>query len=51
MYVTDSYGVERDRFNMVHPGEDVCTDEIRLNIFPQRNAAVGILEVAIEKVD
>lgn len=51
LYVTDSYGVERDRFNMVHPGEDVCTDEIRLNIFPQRNAAVGILEVAIEKVD
>lgn len=50
IYVTDTYQVKADQFNMVHPGKDILTEGIRLQIVPKKEAAVGILEVAIEEV-
>lgn len=50
LYVTDRYGVEENQFNMVHPGLDIVTDGIRLQMKPKKDAAVGILEIAVEEV-
>lgn len=47
-YVTDSFGVLGDQFNMVHPDKPIEVDALRLNIVPQADATVGILEVQIE---
>ena len=49
LYITDSYNVFKDQFNMVHPGQQVVTDKVSLSITPQQNACVGILEVNIEE--
>lgn len=48
VYITDNYNIFKDQFNMVHPGQPVKTDKIRLNMTPQPEAAVGIFEVNIE---
>ncbi len=50
IYVTDSYSVFKDQFNMVHPAKDITTDRLRIRITPQPDAAVGILEVKVEDV-
>jgi len=50
VYVTDNYTTDRDKFNMVHPGESVLTKEIRLNMTARPSAGVGILEAIIEEV-
>lgn len=47
-YITDSFGVEKDKFNMVHPSGRVNTKAVRLNIVPHVDKTVGILEVVIE---
>ncbi len=47
-YITDSYATAGNQFNMVHPATAVETDAIMLYITPQKDAAVGILEVTIE---
>ena len=48
-YVTDTFGTTGDRFNMVHPAEEVETEALLLHITPQKDAAAGILEVTIEE--
>lgn len=48
LYTTDTYGVNGDQYNMVHPSEPITTDAIRINVTPVADAAAGILEVAIE---
>lgn len=48
LYVTDSYGVQADQFNMVHPAEPITIEALRLNIKPKAEASVGILEVTME---
>jgi hypothetical protein len=50
VYVTDTYSTDRNKFNMVHPGEQVLTNSIRLNVQPIANKTVGILEAVIEEV-
>ena len=50
IYVTDSYDRDKDQFNMVHPGEQILTKNIRLNMTPVPGSAVGILEVVIDEV-
>jgi len=50
LYVTDSYSVFADQFNMVHPAKTIITDALRLSMTPKRHAAVGILEVKVEEV-
>ena len=50
LYATDSYATDKDKFNMVHPGEQILTKNIRLNMTPVPGSAVGILEVIIDPV-
>ena len=50
LYTTDSYSVFADRFNVVHPGQPIRTEALRLQMFPKKEAAVGILEVKVEEV-
>ncbi len=47
-YVTDSFGVAGDRFNMVHPSEEIEADALRLHITPRADAAAGILEIEVD---
>jgi hypothetical protein len=47
-YVTDRFGVAPDQFNMVHPHGEVTTRVLRINMTPQPNKAVGVLELVIE---
>ncbi|MBQ5395528.1 MAG: glycoside hydrolase family 127 protein [Alistipes sp.] len=47
-YVTDHFGVEGDKYNMVHPAAPVKTDMLRLKMKPKADATVGILELTIE---
>ena len=47
-YITDQFGVDVDRYNVVHPAELVVAESLRLNITPKKSAAVGILELTIE---
>lgn len=35
---------------MVHPGEDITAEALRLHIVPEADAAAGILSVQIEEV-
>lgn len=46
-YVTDSFGVAADRFNMVHPSEDITADALRIIVVPRDDAAAGILEAEV----
>lgn len=48
-YTTDSFGIEKDQFNMVHPSGPVKAEALRLNIVPKPDKTVGILEVVIER--
>ena len=47
-YITDRFGIEKDQFNMVHPAGPTRAEALRLNIKPQEDKVVGILEVVIE---
>ncbi len=48
LYNTDAYGVAADQYNVVHPAEPATVERLRLKMWPQVNAAVGILEVVVE---
>ncbi|MBT28662.1 MAG: hypothetical protein CMO01_03295 [Thalassobius sp.] len=48
LYTTDSYATQRDQYNQVHPSGDLSCDGIRINIVPQNDAPVGILDVNIQ---
>ncbi|MBQ5898684.1 MAG: glycoside hydrolase family 127 protein [Alistipes sp.] len=47
-YVTDHFGVDADKYNMVHPAAPVKTDMLRLKMKPKADATVGILEITVE---
>ena len=47
-YTTDSFGILKDQFNMVHPFSPISADAIRLNVVPQPSHSVGILEIVVE---
>lgn len=47
-YVTDHFGVDADKYNMVHPATPVKTDMLRLKMKPKTDATVGILELTVE---
>ncbi|MDR0505782.1 MAG: glycoside hydrolase family 127 protein [Dysgonamonadaceae bacterium] len=49
LYVTDSYSNDKDKFNMVHPGEPTVAEALRLNLTPRSDKTVGILEAIIEE--
>lgn len=50
LYLTDAYHVFKDQFNMVHPGNQVVADKVRILMKPQPEHAVGILEINIEEI-
>lgn len=47
-YITDSFDTDANKFNMVHPATSVETQALLLHITPQKDAAVGILELTVE---
>jgi DUF1680 family protein len=47
IYVTDSYSIDKDEYNVVHPGSNLVCDAIRINIIPQNDKSVGILDVDV----
>lgn len=54
IYVTDSFSVFKDKFNVIHPKdsekEPIITNKLRLNITPQTGYTVGILKVEIDEL-
>ena len=47
LYVTDRYDNRANQYNVVHPASPLTCDGIRINMTPQENSAVGILEVKV----
>lgn len=47
-YVTDSYQVGKDQFNVVHPASSVQVETVRINMKPQEGKSIGISEVRFE---
>lgn len=47
VYVTDIYGTDLDKYNVVHPGSKLICSAIRININPQKEKTIGILNVDV----
>ncbi len=47
LYVTDEYGTRVNQYNVVHPAAPLTCEAIRVNMTPQRDASVGILEIDV----
>jgi DUF1680 family protein len=47
VYVTDSYYLFKDQYNIVHPASNIKTSKIRLNIQAKKEYSVGVLDVVI----
>jgi len=47
-YVTDEYGVERDKFNVVRPEAPLKCDAIKIRILPQVGFCMGVHEIQVE---
>ena len=47
-YVTDFYGLERDKFNMVRPAAPLNCDAISIRILPQVGHCMGVHELQVE---
>ncbi|MEJ6524212.1 MAG: glycoside hydrolase family 127 protein, partial [Opitutales bacterium] len=47
LYVTDRYDNRANQYNVVHPAAPLTCDAIRINMVPQPDATVGILEVQV----
>jgi uncharacterized protein len=48
LYNTDSYGVDRDQFNVVHPAYPLKVDRLRMRVWPRQDAAAGVLEFVVQ---
>ncbi|NDV95236.1 hypothetical protein D0T84_09920 [Dysgonomonas sp. 521] len=49
LYSTDSYSLLKDQFNLVHSdGDSFVVKDIRLNMTPRSDSAVGILQVKFD---
>jgi len=47
-YVTDSYGLERDKFNVVRPDATLRCDAVSIRILPQVGFCMGVHEIQVE---
>ncbi|MGI9456590.1 MAG: glycoside hydrolase family 127 protein [Aeoliella sp.] len=47
LYVTDEYGLRVNQYNVVHPASELNCDAIRIQMTPQEDACVGILEIDV----
>lgn len=49
LYSTDSYSLFKDQFNLVHSdGDSFVVKNLRINMIPKENSAVGILRVQFD---
>ncbi|MBQ4913799.1 glycoside hydrolase family 127 protein [Maribacter sp. MMG018] len=48
LYVTDSYSLKKDEYNVVHPAEVLKCNSIRINMKLRDKAASGILDVDVQ---
>ncbi len=48
LYVTDSYSLKKDEYNVVHPAEVLKCNSIRINMKLRDKAALGILDVDVQ---
>ena len=48
LYLTDSYRIQKDQFNVVHPASPFDSDRIRICVTPQKGRLAAISEVYIE---
>jgi len=49
LYNTDSYGVEPDQFNVVHPAAPLTVERLRMRVWPREDAAAGVLELVVRE--
>lgn len=49
LYNTDSYGVEADQFNVVHPAAPLTVEGLRMRVWPREDAAAGVLEFVVRE--
>ena len=47
-YVTDSFGLEKDKFNVVRPAATLTCDAISIRILPQVGFCMGVHEVHVQ---
>lgn len=47
LYVTDEYGLRVNQYNVVHPAADLTCEAVRVNMTPQEDSSVGILEIDV----
>ena len=46
-YITDVYGVSKDRFNTIHPAAELTCEGLRINIQAQPGKAVGLFDLEL----
>ena len=47
-YVTDNYGLQRDKFNVVRPEAPLKCDAISIRIVPQVGYCMGVHEIRLD---
>lgn len=48
IYVTDTYAMKKDQYNMIHSGSDLTTSAFRINMSLQNGNSVGISNIDIQ---
>ena len=46
-YITDVYGVSKDRFNTIHPAAELTCEGLRINIEAQPGKSVGLFDLEL----
>ena len=46
-YITDVYGVSKDRFNTIHPAAELTCEGLRVNIEAQPGKSVGLFDLEL----
>lgn len=46
-YITDAYGVTKDRFNTIHPAAELTCEGLRINIEAQAGKSVGLFDLEL----
>ena len=46
-YITDAYGVTKDRFNTIHPAAELTCGGLRINIEAQAGKSVGLFDLEL----
>ena len=46
-YITDVYGVSKDRFNTIHPAAELTCEGLRINIEAQAGKSVGLFDLEL----